>query len=180
MVKTPESNQGQTSMMFFPVSRSRSVVCIFSMFLLALVLQGCPATVQYRSTPGILAGAYVDLFNFSDRAIHPAAVDKIYLEVARLMRITPSRFKPRPKVLVVSPAQIYMEHSRLRPSTKRSSGIALALYIPHEDKILIPDFDRALLTHEMVHYFAFRYLSVPRFQWEAIANRVVDNGTFTH
>lgn len=173
MVKTLENNQGQTSNMFSPVSRSRSVVCILSMALLALLLQGCPASVQYHSAPNIRAGAYVDLFNFSDRAIHPAAIDEIYLEVARLMHITPSRFKPRPRVLVVSPAHIYREDFRLRPSTKRLNGIAVALYIPQEDKILIPDFDRALLTHEMVHYFAFRYLSVPRPKWEEMADAIL-------
>jgi len=30
------------------------------------------------------------------------------------------------------------------------------------------------LTHELAHYFTFNYLSVPRSQWEAIADRVVD------
>jgi hypothetical protein len=30
------------------------------------------------------------------------------------------------------------------------------------------------LTHELAHYFTFHYLSAPRSQWEAIADRVVD------
>lgn len=66
---------------------------------------------------------------------------------------------------------------RLGRSTKAQDGVALARstsLMPHANRILIPHFDRTLLIHELAHYFTFHYLSAPRSQWEAIADRVVE------
>lgn len=101
-------------------------------------------------------------------------MDALYLDVARLMGITLNTSKPRPLVLIVSPAQIHQEFLRLGPSAKTQAGIAIALYILYANKILIPYFDRTLLTHELAHYFIFHYLSALRAQWEVIADKVVD------
>jgi hypothetical protein len=130
--------------------------------------------VQYLANPGVRTGLHADILNFSDREIAPEKVDALYLDVARRMGITPDTSKPRPQVLVVSPAKINQEYLRLGRSAKAQDGVALALYIPHANRILIPHFDRTLLIHELAHYFTFHYLSAPRSQWEAIADRVVD------
>lgn len=146
----------------------------FSLLLIPLLLQGCLGSIQYRSSAEIRSGLHADIFNFSDREIAPEKVDALYLEVARLMGITPNSFKPRPQVVLVPPAEIHQKYLALRPSAKTQSGIAVALYIPHENTILIPHFDRTLLTHELAHYFTFHYLSAPRSKWEQIAEEVAD------
>ncbi|MDE2060036.1 MAG: hypothetical protein KGL31_01135 [candidate division NC10 bacterium] len=158
--------------MFALQVRSYLVGC--ALVLLPLLLQGCLGSVQYLASPGVRAGLHADILNFSDREIDPNTVDQVYLDVARLMGITPDPSKPRPQVLVVSPAQIHQEYLRLGRSAKAQAGIALALYVPHANRILIPHFDRTLLIHELAHYFTFHYLSAPRSQWEAIADKVVD------
>ncbi len=155
-------------------ARPRFLLLVLSLLLLPLLLQGCLGSVQYLASPGVRTGLHADILNFSDREIAPEKVDALYLDVARLMGITPSSSKPRPQVLVVSPAQIHQEYLRLGQSAKAQDGVALALYIPHANRILIPHFDRTLLTHELAHYFTFHYLSAPRSQWEAIADKVVD------
>ncbi len=142
--------------------------------LLLLFLQGCAGTVQYLPNPGLLTGAHADILNFSDAEIDSHAVDQLYLKVARIMGITPNSSKPRPQVLVVAPAQIHQEYLRLHHSAKAQNGIALALYVPSKNRILIPSYDRTFLAHELAHYFTFHYLSVPRSDWEAIADKVVD------
>ena len=146
----------------------------FSLLLIPLLLQGCLGSIQYRSSAEIRSGLHADIFNFSDREIAPEKVDALYLEVARLMGITPNSFKPRPQVVLVPPAEIHQKYLALRPSAKTQSGIAVALYIPHENKILIPHFDRTLLSHELAHYFTFHYLSASRSKWEQIAEEITD------
>lgn len=158
--------------MFAVQVRSYLVGC--ALVLLPLLLQGCLGSVQYLASPGVQTGLHADILNFSDREIAPEKVDALYLDVARLMGITPDSSKPRPQVLVVSPAQIHQEYLRLGRSAKAQDGVALALYVPHANRILIPHFDRTLLLHELAHYFTFHYLSAPRSQWEAIADRVVE------
>lgn len=157
-----------------PSTTLRTGLVVLPLLLLPLLLQGCLSHVQYLTSPGIQAGLHADIVNFSNSEIAPEKVDALYLEVARLMGITPNTSKPRPQVLVVSPTQIHQEYLRLGRSAKAQDGIAIALYIPHANKILIPYFDRTLLTHELAHYFTFNYLSAPRSQWEAIADRVVN------
>ena len=157
--------------MFF--AQPRSPLLVLSLLLLPLLLQGCLRSVQYLANPNVQTGVHADIFNFSDREITSGSADELYLKVARLMRITPDPAKPRPQVLVVSPDQIHQAYLRLRPSAKTQGDIALALYIPHENSILIPHFDRTLLTHELAHYFTFHYLSAPRSKWEEIADMVV-------
>ena len=93
--------------------------------------KSCLGSVQSLSHPGLRTGVHADIFNFSDSDSHPDQVDRLYLEVARRMGVTPDTSKPRPQVLVVSPTQIHQEYLRLRPSAKTREGIALALYIPH-------------------------------------------------
>ena len=155
--------------------QSKSCLNVLPLLLLPfLLLQGCLGSVQHLANPGLQTGLHADILNFSDSKITPDAVDALYLKVARLMGITPNTSKPRPQVLVVSPTQIHQEFLRLGRSAKTQDGIAIALYIPYANKILIPHFDRTLLTHELAHYFTFHYLSAPRSQWEAIADRVVD------
>ena len=154
--------------------KSRFLLPVLSLLLLPLLLQGCLGSVQYLASPGVRTGLHADILNFSDQEIAPEKVDALYLDVARLMGIIPSTSKPRPQVLVVSPARIHQEYLRFGRSAKAQDGVALALYIPHANRILIPQFDRTLLIHELAHYFTFHYLSVPRSQWEAIAERVVD------
>ena len=146
----------------------------FSLLLIPLLLQGCLGSIQYRSSAEIRSGLHADIFNFSDREIAPEKVDALYLEVGRLMGITPNSSKPRPQVVLVPPAEIHQKYLSLRPSAKTQSGIAVALYIPHENTILIPHFDRTLLTHELTHYFTFHYLSAPRSKWEQIAEDVTE------
>ena len=158
--------------MFF--GRSRSPLLVLSLLLLPLLLQGCLGSVQYLANPDVRTGVHADIVNFSDREITSGSADELYLKVARLMSITPDPAKPRPQVLVVSPTHIHQEYLQLHPSAKTQDGIALALYIPRENTILIPHFDRTLLTHELAHYFTFHYLSAPRSRWEEIADRVVD------
>jgi len=144
----------------------------FSLLLVPLLLQGCLGTIQYRSSAEIRSGFHADILNFSDRDVSPDRVDDLYLEVARLMGITPNSSKPRPKVLLLSPAEIHQRYLSLRPSAKTQGGVAVALYIPHENTILIPHFDRTLLSHELAHYFTFHYLSAPRSKWEQIADEI--------
>ena len=155
-------------------AKFRVYLLVFSLLLIPLLLQGCLGSIQYRSSAEIRSGLHADISNFSDREIAPEKVDALYLEVARLMGITPNSFKPRPQVVLVPPAEIHQKYLSLRPSAKTQSGVAVALYIPHENKILIPHFDRTLLTHELAHYFTFHYLSAPRSKWEQIAEEVVD------
>jgi hypothetical protein len=155
-------------------AKSASRLTVLPLLLLPLLLQGCLGSVQYLSTPGVRTGLHADILNFSDREIAPNTVDQVYLNVARLMGITPDTSKPRPQVLVVPPAQIHQEYLRLGRSAKTQDGTAIALYIPYANRILIPHYDRTLLTHELAHYFTFHYLSAPRSQWEAIADRVVE------
>lgn len=153
-------------------SKLRSRLLVLSSILTSLLLQGCLGSVQYRSSPGVRTGLHADIVNFSDREINPDKVDELYLEVARLMAINPDQSKPRPQVLVVPPSDIHQKYLALRPSAKTQSGIAVALYIPHENKILIPHFDRTLLSHELAHYFTFQYFSAPRSKWEQIADEI--------
>lgn len=155
-------------------AKSKSCLVVLPLLLFPILLQGCLGSVQYLSSPSLHTGSHADIFNFSDSEIAPDRVDALFLDVARRMAITPDDSKPRPQVLVVSPAQIHQEYLRLRPSAKTQDGIALALYIPYANRILIPHFDRTLLTHELAHYFTFHYLSAPRAKWEAIADSVVD------
>ena len=156
-------------------AKSKYCLAVLPLLLLPLLLlQGCLGGVQYLANPGLQTGLHTDILNFSDSEIAPDAVDALYLKVARLMGVTPDSSKPRPQVLVVSPNHIHQKYLMLRPSAKTQNGVAVALYVPHENRILIPHFDRALLTHELAHYFTFHYLSAPRSQWEAIADRVVD------
>jgi hypothetical protein len=157
-----------------PSTALRTGLIGLPLLLLPLLLQGCLGSVQYLANPGLQTGLHADIVNFSDSEIASDKVDALYLDVARLMGVTPDSSKPRPQVLVVSPNQIHQEYLRLRPSAKTQNGVAVALYVPHANRILIPDFDRTLLTHELAHYFTFHYLSAPRSQWEAIADRVVD------
>lgn len=154
-------------------STSRSPLFALCLSLIPLLLQGCLGSTQYLAHPHVRHGVYVDVFNFSDSEIHRDDVDKLFLEVARLMGITPDRSKPRPQVLIVSPAQIQQEYVRFRPAAKRRGQMAMALYIPHQNKILIPHFDRTLLVHELAHYFTSRYLFVPRSKWEEIADQII-------
>jgi hypothetical protein len=156
------------------LAKSKSYLVLISLLLLPLLVEGCLGGVQYLPNPGLQSGTYTDIFNFSDSEIDPKKVDQLYLDVARLMGVTPDTSKPRPQVLVVSSADIHQEYLRLRPSAKTQDGIALALYIPYADKILIPHYDRVLLTHELAHYFTFHYLSAARSDWEAIADKVVN------
>ena len=121
----------------------------FSLLLVPLLLQVCLGTIQYRSSAEIRSGFHADILNFSDRDVSPDSVDDLYLEVARLMGITPNSSKPRPKVLLLSPAEIHQRYLSLRPSAKTQGGVAVALYIPHQNTILIPHFDRTLLSHEL-------------------------------
>ncbi len=156
-----------------PFSKLRSALGALSLSM--LLTEGCIANIQYRSSPTVQRGDYNEIFNFSDSAIDHKIVDELYLKVANVMNVTPDKSKPRPKVQVVSPAEIHNEYLRLWPSAKYRSDIALALYIPHENKILIPYFDRKLLAHELAHYFTFHYMSVSRSKWEEIADKVVEN-----
>ena len=156
------------------VPKSRAPLATLFLFLIPLLLQGCLGSIQYRPSTAIQSGLHADIFNFSDRDLNPDRVDDLYLEVARLMGVTPNSSKPRPQVLVVSPVEIHKRYLSLRPTAKTQGGIAVALYIPHEDTILIPHFDRALLSHELTHYFTFQYLSAPRSKWEQIAEEITD------
>ena len=146
----------------------------FSLLLIPLLLQGCLGSIQYRSSAEIRSGFHADILNFSDRDVNPDRVDDLYREVAHLMGITPNSSKPRPQVLLVPPAEIHQRYLSLRPSAKTQSEIAVALYIPHENTILIPHFDRTLLSHELAHYFTFHYLSAPRSKWEQIADETTN------
>lgn len=153
-------------------AKFRARLLALSLLLIPLLLQGCLGGIQYHFSAAIQDGRHAVIFNFSDRAVSPDQVDDLYLEVARLMGITPNSSKPRPQVLLVSPVEIHKRYLSLRPSAKTQGGIAVALYIPHEDKILIPRFDRTLLSHELAHHFTFQYLSAPRSKWEQIADEI--------
>lgn len=142
--------------------------------LLPILLQGCLGGTGYRAYPRARTSVYTDIWNFSDHEIAADQVDVLYRRVARLMAITPNNSTPRPQVLVVSPAYIQEKYLTIHPLAAARNGTALAVYIPHQNQILIPGFDRTLLTHELAHYFTFHYLSIPRSGWEAIADQVVD------
>ena len=146
---------------------SRFHLLVLFLASIPVLLQGCGGSTQYLAQPHVRSGVYADVFNFSDTEIHRDDVDKLYLEVADLMAITPDRSKPRPQVFIVSAAQIRQEYVRFRPAAKTSGRMAMALYIPHQNKILIPYFDRTLLVHELAHYFSSQYLSLPQSKWEA-------------
>lgn len=157
----------------FATRKSRSLVALH-LILLPFLLQGCLGGTRYLAYPRAQTSVYTDIWNFSDHKIAADQVDALYRRVARLMAITPESSKPRPQVLVVSPAYIQEKYLTVHPSAATRSGTALAIYIPHQNQILIPAFDRTLLTHELAHYFTFHYLSIPRSDWEAIADRVVN------
>jgi hypothetical protein len=158
--------------MFYP--KSRAPLVAFSLALISILLQGCLGSIAYRTNPEIQTGLHTEIVNFSDRDLNPERVDDLYLEVAHLMRITPNSSRPRPKILVVSPSEIHQRYLSLRPSAKTQDGIAVGLFIPHENKILISHFDRIILSHELAHFFTFQYLSAPRSKWEQIAEQVTD------
>ncbi len=143
------------------------------LILLPFLLQGCLGGTRYLAYPRAQTSVYADIWNFSNHEIAADQVDALYRRVARLMAITPEHSKPRPQVLVVSPAYIQEKYLTIHPLATTQGGTALAVYIPHQNQILIPDFDRTLLTHELAHYFTFHYLSIPRSNWEAIADKVV-------
>jgi hypothetical protein len=143
------------------------------LILLPFLLQGCLGSTRYLAYPRAQTSVYTDIWNFSDHEITADQVDALYRRVARLMAITPEHSKPRPQVLVASPAYIQEKYLTIHPLAATRGGTALAVYIPHQNQILIPDFDRTLLTHELAHYFTFHYLSVPRSDWEAIADKAV-------
>jgi len=84
-------------------AKSQSYLIVVPLLLLPLLVEGCLGDVQYLPNPGLRSGAYTDIFNFSDSEIDPKQVDQLYLDVARLMGVTPDTSKPRPQVLVVSP-----------------------------------------------------------------------------
>lgn len=161
------------AVIIFATGKLRGLV-VFSLLLLPFLLQGCLGGARYLAYPRARTSVYTDLWNFSDHEIAADQVDALYRRVARLMAITPEHSKPRPQVLVVSPAYIQEKYLTIHPLAATRGGTALAVYIPHQNQILIPDFDRTLLTHELAHYFTFHYLSIPRSGWEAIADQVVD------
>jgi hypothetical protein len=154
--------------------KPRAPLLALFLTLISILLQGCLGSIAYRTSPEIQAGLYTEIINFSDRELNPERVDDLYLEVARLMRITPDGSRPRPKILLVSPSEIHQKYLSLRPSAKTQDGIAVGLFLPHENRILISHFDRAILSHELAHFFTFQYLSVPRSKWEQIAEQVAD------
>jgi len=156
-------------------ARLRFPLLVISLLLLSTLLQGCLSTTRYRANPRIQIGTYVDIWSFSDAEINPKEVDKLYLKVARLMDITPDGSIPRLQVLIVSPAYIQKKHLSTQPSAKTRTGVAVALYIPQKAQILIPHFDRTLLTHELAHYFTYHYVSASRSNWEWIAEKTVNN-----
>lgn len=155
--------------------RSRPRLLAFYLSLLPFLLQGCLGSTRYRAYPRVRASVHTNIWNFSGHDIAADQVDTLFRKVARLMRITPDSAKPRPQVLIVSPDSIQERYLRIHPSAKTEGGTALALYIPHQNQILIPHFDRTLLTHELAHYFTFHYLSAARSDWEAIADKVVED-----
>ena len=157
------------------LAKSRSPLLVLTFLLLPFLFQGCLSTTRFRANPRIQIGTYVDIWSFSDAEINPKEVDKLYLKVARLMDITPDESIPRPQVLLVSPAYIHHMHLSIHPSAKTRTGVAIALYIPQKNQILIPHFDRTLLMHELAHYFTYHYVSAPRSKWEWIAEKTVNN-----
>ena len=160
-------------MLFCVMSHLRLFVLL--VFLLPLLLEGCLGNTQYLPNPQIRSGAYVDIWNFSDSEINPKEVDKLYRKVARLLNIVPDPSILRPQVLLVPPAYIHERYLRTHPLTKTQDAHAIALYIASKDQILIPYFDRALLMHELVHYFSFHYIYAPRLKWEEIADWIVSS-----
>ena len=153
----------------------RSPLLVISLLLLSTLLQGCLSTTRYRANPRIQIGTYVDIWSFIDAKINPEEVDELFLRVARLMDITPDESIPRLQVLIVSPAYIQKKHLSIQPSAKTRTGVAIALYIPQKDQILIPHLDRTLLTHELAHYFTYHYVSASHSRWEWIADKTVNN-----
>jgi len=156
----------------FATRKSRSLIVIY-LSLLPFLLQGCLGSTRHLAYPQPQTSVYADIWNFSDHEIAADQVDALYRRVARLMAITPENPKPRPQVLVVSPAYIQEKYLTIHPLAATRDDTALAIYIPHQNQILIPAFDRTLLTHELAHYFTFHYLSIPRSDWEATADQVV-------
>ena len=157
------------------LAKLRFALLLLTLFILPLFFQGCLSTTRYRANPRIQIGTYVDIWSFIDAEINPEEVDELFLRVARLMDITPDESIPRLQVLIVSPAYIQQKHLMILPSAKNRDGIAVALYIPQKNQILIPNLDRRLLTHELAHYFTYHYVSVPRSKWEWIVDKVVNN-----
>ena len=156
------------------LAKSRSPLLVLTFLLLPFLFQGCLSTTRFRANPRIQIGTYVDIWSFSDAEINPKEVDALYLKVARLMDIIPDESIPRPQVVIASPAYIQKKYLSIQPSAKTQGGVAVALYIPHQNTILIPHFDRTLLSHELAHYFTFHYLSTPRSKWEQIADEITD------
>jgi len=148
---------------------------VIYLLLLSTLLQGCLTNTKYLANPRIRTGTYVDIWSYSDAEIKAEEVDRLYLKVARLMDIIPDSSVPRPQVLIVSPAYIQKKHLSIQPSAKTRTGVAVALYIPQKAQILIPHFDRTLLTHELAHYFTYHYVSASRSNWEWIADKTVNN-----
>ena len=156
-------------------ARLRFPLLVISLPLLSILLQGCLSSTRHLANPRIRTGTYVDIWSFIDSEINPEEVDELYLKVARLMDITPDGSIPRLQVLIVSPAYIQKKHLSTQPSAKTRTGVAVALYIPQKAQILIPHFDRTLLTHELAHYFTYHYVSASRSNWEWIAEKTVNN-----
>jgi hypothetical protein len=157
------------------LAKSRSPLVVLAFLLPPLLFQGCLSTTRYRANPKIHIGTHVDIWSFSDAEINSEEVDELFLKVARLMDIVPYESTPRPQVLIVSPTYIRHKHLSIHPSAKARAGVAAALYIPQKAQILIPHFDRTLLTHELAHYFTYHYVSASRSSWEWIAEKTVNN-----
>jgi hypothetical protein len=163
--------------------RTHDIRLLLSLLLLQCIsptLEGCAGRTLYLPTPAVQDGRYVTIINFSDRAISPDEADDIFLLVARLMNVTLSRSRPRPHIHIVSPTQIQREYLRFYPYARTGEGIAVALYLPALQRVLLPYFDRTILAHELAHYFVSEYFWVPRSQWEEIAEDVATKLTRQH
>jgi hypothetical protein len=149
-----------------PVSRLLTAVAV-------LLASGCVG-VAYRERATVAETRYATLENFSDREIDAEQVDGLLEEVAGVLHLRLEPGKPRVRIIVTSPARV-AEVYRRAVTVAAHGADAVALYFPGANLVLVSEFDRAILGHELAHYLTDHYLKgTPRKDWERIARTVED------
>jgi hypothetical protein len=138
-----------------------------------LLATGCTG-IAYRERSVLAETRYATIENFSDREIPAEQVDALLEEVASLLGVRIHPGTPRVRIMVTSPGRV-AELYRRAVTVAAHGADAVALYFPGASLILVSEFDRATLGHELAHYLTDHYLKgTPRGEWERLARTVED------
>jgi hypothetical protein len=143
-------------------------------FLASLPLLASCAGISYRDQASVSQTRYAAIENYGDEDITAEQVDGLLEEVAAILNVTLDPAKPKARIMVTSPSRIAELYRRVATVAPHGSD-ALALYLPGASLVLIANYDRTILGHELAHYLTDHYLkSAPRKDWEKIAYMVED------